>query len=966
MSTPCDERETCPGCEKTVATVRYNQPGLPAISYRLGTHGEFFQRMLDQLHTDELLRRQLTTRSRDDFAIALLDAWAVVGDVLTFYQERIANEGFLRTAIERRSILEVARTIGYELNPGVAASTYLALTVDDTNPNYATATVPQGTQVQSIPAQGQLPQTFETSAEFEAHVEWNGLKPRSTRHQTLGIGSDDILYFLSLLDDTAMVSTRKVSDYYLVNPDSSLADDDIIIATEVNQIYFNGVATNLKAGDLLLLVGEKSDDTTRAIVRQIVSVEIDKELSRTVVQLTGETGTPCSVMKKTLNPVASVATGLTFNADSIAENVLYTDIREETLQALMTVNEWEQVELLKHVNAVQAAATPTTGKQGVFALREHVGFFGSNAPSYTTTLAKDYTPSWDTSGWEIWKPYPNDSGIKQYYSDADIYLERKVEGIGKSSWVVFECPSGSTRFRVYQVKDVVDQSITGFSLSGKASGLKLYDTNGNTILNSGKAAELKVRNTSAHVKSELLELSDLIIDDDLEEEGTDSAGESVMNGVSSMMLDTMVLGLQIGQPVIVNGEQADAEGVTCHEVAILKDIIHSRGYTIIYFEDSLQYRYLRDTVTVNANVVPATHGETVNEVLGSGDGTKTNQCFVLKKPPLTYVSAATPSGAESTLRVEVDGIEWEQVLSLYYIGPGKQSYTVRLDNDGDVNIAFGDGKQGVRLPTGQENIKATYRSGIGTDGEVAADSIKLLKTRPQGIRGVTNPVAASGSQEPETMDDARTNAPRTVLTMDRIVSLQDYEDFARTYAGIGKARAIVLWNGKTELVHVTIADSYGDTIDSSTETYQNLSEAIDTYRDRLAMVQIDTFEKRLFQVAAKLLIDEKYTAGDVLAEAESALEEAFSFANRDFGQPVTAAEVINILQQVAGVIAVDLDKLYLIDPAYETCTELGPTQTQPAAVLPCSTAKWPEGGDFQKAQLLLINPVGIALEEKES
>jgi predicted phage baseplate assembly protein len=433
-----------------------------------------------------------------------------------------------------------------------------------------------------------------------------------------------------------------------------------------------------------------------------------------------------------------------------------------------------------------------------------------------------------------------------------------------------------------------------------------------------------------------------------------------------MMLDTMVLGLQIGQPVIVNGELVDAEGVIGHEVGILKEIIHSRGYTMIYLEEALQYKYLRDTVIIDANVVPATHGETVNEVLGSGDGTRTNQRFVLKKPPLTYVSAATTSGAESTMNVKVDGIEWNQALSLYNIGPKSQSYVVRLDNDGNVNIEFGDGKQGTRLPTGQENIIATYRSGIGAEGIVAADSIKLLKTRPQGIRGVNNPIAASGSQEPETMDNARTNAPRTVLTMDRIVSLKDYEDFARAYAGIGKAQAVVLWNGKTEMAHLTIADSYGNTIDTGASTYQNLSKSIDTYRDHLAMVQLDTFEKRLFQIEAKLLINEKYTAEDVLKKAESALTEAFSFEKRDFGQPVTSAEVISFLQRVPGVIAVDLDKLYLTDSAYETDTKLGPTQSQPASVLPCSIARWPEGGDFQKAQLLLINPVGITLEENES
>src|SRR5204863_235282 len=64
------------------------------------------------------------------FSIALLDGWAMVGDVLTFYQERIANEGYLRTATERRSIFELARLVGYAPRPGVASSTYLAFTME--------------------------------------------------------------------------------------------------------------------------------------------------------------------------------------------------------------------------------------------------------------------------------------------------------------------------------------------------------------------------------------------------------------------------------------------------------------------------------------------------------------------------------------------------------------------------------------------------------------------------------------------------------------------------------------------------------------------------------------------------------------------------------------------------------------------------------------------------------------------
>ena len=88
----------------------------------------------------------LKTRDDDDFSIALLDATATMADVLTFYQERIANESYLRTATERRSLLELARLIGYELRPGVAASAFLAFTMDDTPGAPLETTVDIGTR----------------------------------------------------------------------------------------------------------------------------------------------------------------------------------------------------------------------------------------------------------------------------------------------------------------------------------------------------------------------------------------------------------------------------------------------------------------------------------------------------------------------------------------------------------------------------------------------------------------------------------------------------------------------------------------------------------------------------------------------------------------------------------------------------------------------------------------------------
>src|SRR5437762_1266899 len=122
----------CAGVTAQTPAVVKNRPGLSAIAYRLGTQSQFKQSMLAALsERDFPALRALQTREYDDFSIALLDGWATVADVLTFYQERIANESYLRTATERQSLLQLARLIGYELRPGVAASTYLAFTLDE-------------------------------------------------------------------------------------------------------------------------------------------------------------------------------------------------------------------------------------------------------------------------------------------------------------------------------------------------------------------------------------------------------------------------------------------------------------------------------------------------------------------------------------------------------------------------------------------------------------------------------------------------------------------------------------------------------------------------------------------------------------------------------------------------------------------------------------------------------------------
>ncbi len=104
-------------------------------------------------------------------------------------------------------------------------------------------------------------------------------------------------------------------------------------------------------------------------------------------------------------------------------------------------------------------------------------------------------------------------------------------------------------------------------------------------------------------------------------------------------------------------------------------------------------------------------------------------------------------------------------------------------------LIFGDGEHGARLPTGVLNVASVYRRGIGAPGNVRAEQLSLLMTRPLGVKAVINPLRASGGADKESRDLARENAPLSVMALDRLVSIEDYADFTRGFAGIAKARA---------------------------------------------------------------------------------------------------------------------------------------------------------------------------------
>ncbi len=499
-----------------------------------------------------------------------------------------------------------------------------------------------------------------------------------------------------------------------------------------------------------------------------------------------------------------------------------------------------------------------------------------------------------------------------------VALESKFDEILPGSLAVIEKATirpPEVERTIARVLEVQTVSKADFGITGDVTQLILdrpWLTDSDTTLAS-------LRNTVVYAQNEPLDISDEEID----------PVEGAVCG-DAIELDGLYDGLKSGRWLIVSGERTDVpatSGVMASELAMLASVTQGvqnlpededdgedqrylpgdKTHTFIKLAEKLAYCYKLDTVKIYANVAKATHGETRNEVLGSGDASRDFQKFQLRQSPLTYLAAATPAGAESTLQVRVDDLLWHEIDSLAESEPTDRSYITASDDESKTKVIFGNGERGSRLPTRAENVRAVYRSGIGKPGNARAGQISLLATRPLGVKSVINPLPATGGADREDRDQARRNVPLAVLALDRLVSVQDYADFSRTFAGIGKAMAAELSDERRRVVFITIAGTEDIPIDYHSDLYVNLLSALHKLGDPHLQIRVETRELLLLVISAKVRVKSDYLWDKVEPLIKAELLDTFSFERRDLGQDVLPSEVIGAIQGVKGVDYVDVD-----------------------------------------------------------
>lgn len=147
------------------------------------------------------------------------------------------------------------------------------------------------------------------------------------------------------------------------------------------------------------------------------------------------------------------------------------------------------------------------------------------------------------------------------------------------------------------------------------------------------------------------------------------------------------------------------------------------------------------------------------------------------------------TGEGETQDIEAVWVRWHEVTDFYESRPRDRHYTVdRLTGA----IYFGNGQNGAMPPQGRNNIRLSYRTGGGKQGNLPVQKVTQLKTTVPYVDGVTNLEAAGGGGDRESMAQVQERGPKILRHGGKAVTVQDFEDLAyEASTEVARVKAIV-------------------------------------------------------------------------------------------------------------------------------------------------------------------------------
>lgn len=280
-----------------------------------------------------------------------------------------------------------------------------------------------------------------------------------------------------------------------------------------------------------------------------------------------------------------------------------------------------------------------------------------------------------------------------------------------------------------------------------------------------------------------------------------------------------------------------------------------------------------------------------DELVGTSDGTIL-QSFQLAHPGVVTGYPVT---------VKVNNSVYSKVPYIIDYGAQSPVFSISTNGAGFSSIQFGDGISGKIPPTGSD-IRVTYRylDATGSLGNISAGTLTRVVAAPDGTPvsdvTVTNSSAFSGGKDAESTDSIRINAPLSLRSLNRAVSLKDYAQLAVQVNGVAKAIAAAsVYTGVTLYVAPSGGGSLSTTLKTTIENY---------FVDKMppnTTLNVLEYRKAYPYLDVTVSVLPQYTSSVVSAAVADALYSLFSFDNVIFNDVITIGDVHTACRSVDGV-----------------------------------------------------------------
>ncbi len=385
-------------------------------------------------------------------------------------------------------------------------------------------------------------------------------------------------------------------------------------------------------------------------------------------------------------------------------------------------------------------------------------------------------------------------------------------------------------------------------------------------------------------------------------------------------------------------------------IALGNIVLADHGQTFTDEPEGRPFDPARDETSLEPSVVPAPDPALTKIAQSTADRCEAQDVKLtpprynprLSRAPLTQAAKYDPENPPASASATIDlsiidsteipvsaiclsetGVDlWEPRRDLLSSGPSNKEFVVEIERDSTPYLRFGDDQLGSR-PAAGTRLLATYRIGNGAAGNVGADSLAhIVSSDPAFISdltdpvilSVTNPLAARGGIDAETIEQVRQNAPSAFRRQERAVTPEDYAEVAlRCDTGIQRAAATFRWTGSWRTVFVTVDRFAGDTVSADFE--KELRGCLERFRMAGQDLEVDGPIYVPLEIQMVVCVKRDYFTSQV----EAALLEVFSNRvlpdgrhgvfhpdNFTFGQAVYLSSLYAGAQSVAGVDSVDI------------------------------------------------------------